>query len=516
MVAITDAYVQCRPIRPLPKRRLRSRLSEDARVEIFAPSPKNPTKLFNLPFGPYGDLGSLTAAPLRISTGIHTDHNDQDFSDDDDSSQPGTEGTGRGLGEGTSLGRNAAGGAGGGGMMDSYDWVENTNNKKKRKIPSPVNPGGASGNGNGGTSTMSMASQSSGFSPNGPNTTPRSRWKSGGATQRSPLAVSSSNHTSIRRMRRYPQSPLEGRRPGGRLFSPQSGTSEDSQSTTSSQNESYHASSSKPDLTLPHQSQFTFEHITPASTSLALQAIHPNLAHHSPSNRDGYPKTMSTVGTQTSPNLSTANTYPPAPTPRKKGTRKLAPQQRQRRQVSGSGYGSHNNNNNNNNNGEIWICEFCEYESIFGEPPEALMRQYELKDRRERRRLREKQRLLEKAKQKGKKNQARNNPKRSAGSTHHSSTGNTPPPAPPPSATDSQGTQSDSTPLASANATPALKPQKHSQQVQTDNLNTGNSHHVSSGRGAAGGSISGGGKAVATRTSGAGGSHVGGQFGAVA
>lgn len=52
---------------------------------------------------------------------------------------------------------------------------------------------------------------------------------------------------------------------------------------------------------------------------------------------------------------------------------------------------------------DIWVCEFCEYESIFGEPPRALIRQYEIKDRRERKRLAEKQRLLEKAKLKGRK-----------------------------------------------------------------------------------------------------------------
>ena len=51
---------------------------------------------------------------------------------------------------------------------------------------------------------------------------------------------------------------------------------------------------------------------------------------------------------------------------------------------------------------EVWICEYCEYEAIFGTPPQALVRQYEIKDRRERRRLAEKQRLLEKAKMKGK------------------------------------------------------------------------------------------------------------------
>lgn len=53
---------------------------------------------------------------------------------------------------------------------------------------------------------------------------------------------------------------------------------------------------------------------------------------------------------------------------------------------------------------DIWICEFCEYESIFGSQPHALIRQYEIKDRRERKRLAEKRRLLEKAKLKGRKN----------------------------------------------------------------------------------------------------------------
>ena len=52
---------------------------------------------------------------------------------------------------------------------------------------------------------------------------------------------------------------------------------------------------------------------------------------------------------------------------------------------------------------DIWICEFCEYESIFGQPPHALIRQYEIKDRKERRRLAEKKRLLDKARRRGKK-----------------------------------------------------------------------------------------------------------------
>ncbi|KAF2862059.1 hypothetical protein K470DRAFT_22202 [Piedraia hortae CBS 480.64] len=52
---------------------------------------------------------------------------------------------------------------------------------------------------------------------------------------------------------------------------------------------------------------------------------------------------------------------------------------------------------------DMWVCEFCEYESIFGEPPTALIRLYEIKDRRERQKAEERARLLEKAKSKSRK-----------------------------------------------------------------------------------------------------------------
>lgn len=74
----------------------------------------------------------------------------------------------------------------------------------------------------------------------------------------------------------------------------------------------------------------------------------------------------------------------------------LAARQRRLRQ-------DYNNYHHPPNPEDVWICEFCEYESIFGSPPEALIRQYEIKDRRERRLLEEKRRLLEKAKMKGRK-----------------------------------------------------------------------------------------------------------------
>lgn len=52
---------------------------------------------------------------------------------------------------------------------------------------------------------------------------------------------------------------------------------------------------------------------------------------------------------------------------------------------------------------EAWICEFCEYERIFGRPPEALIRQYEIKDRNRRREEADRRRLLEKAKMQSRK-----------------------------------------------------------------------------------------------------------------
>lgn len=58
-----------------------------------------------------------------------------------------------------------------------------------------------------------------------------------------------------------------------------------------------------------------------------------------------------------------------------------------------------------------WICEFCEYERIFGYPPVALIRQYEIKDRKLRQQEEERRRVWEKAKarsRKGKKGKMSN------------------------------------------------------------------------------------------------------------
>lgn len=120
---------------------------------------------------------------------------------------------------------------------------------------------------------------------------------------------------------------------------------------------------------------------------------------------------VATQGTQTSPSMAgQPNRIAPQPSalnqqiqqqskkPRRPPAKQYAIAARQRRIRQ-----DYNNYHHPPSSEDIWICEFCEYESIFGSPPEALVRQYEIKDRRERRRLAEKKRLLEKAKMKGRK-----------------------------------------------------------------------------------------------------------------
>ncbi len=129
---------------------------------------------------------------------------------------------------------------------------------------------------------------------------------------------------------------------------------------------------------------------------------------------------MSTQGTQTSPKVPTAPGQPrqglpssqiasnaskengkqPAPgkKPRRRAGKEYLIAARQRREQQ-----EIQNYHHPPAPEDEWICEFCEYERIFGTPPEALIRQYEIKDRRVRKQEAERRRLLEKAKMKGRK-----------------------------------------------------------------------------------------------------------------
>ena len=134
---------------------------------------------------------------------------------------------------------------------------------------------------------------------------------------------------------------------------------------------------------------------------------------------------FATQGTQTSPNIANPKNQAAAPQsgmnqqnsqeakkPRRPLHKQYALAARNRRTRQ-----ELNNYKNPPKEEDVWICEFCEYESIFHEPPKALIRQYEAKDRLERKRLAEKQRLLEKAKMKGRKGKKGNKKNTNAG-TH--------------------------------------------------------------------------------------------------
>ncbi|RPA83317.1 hypothetical protein BJ508DRAFT_324614 [Ascobolus immersus RN42] len=470
-----------RPVLPLPKRRLRSRLPGDDSVPLFSPPrPQNPAPLFYFPFHSYTencDTGTATTDPAvaseyhhdGISGGDLMDHSDEE----DRSSVSFSNADANSRGKGYDMHLRDVNGDGGPGRellpSESYgEWAENTNNKKKRKIPtSMVTGGGGMVMGGGGPGTTT--SHSPGFSPTGPSGSSRNRWKSSGPGQRSPLAVVSGGHQIIRRLPRRP--PIEfTKRISGRLF-PQAehNEKENLEYAEDIPRRMENVQRSPEHIPKPPETpNFTFEYPSAVAKNLPHAAT-PLPAHH----QSGYQKT---VGTQTSPSI--ANNYsqytngqaPPQTAPKPKARRRPA---RPRKYYS---------NGPPNANGETWICEFCEYESIFGEPPEALMRQYDIKDRKERRRLANQRRLLEKAKQKARKGRTSSKQKSNAQAANNNSAQ---PPAPAPSTTDSQGTQSDN-----SHPTTCTMPHPPSKepQIHGDRSCPAIDHHESNGRGANGGS----------------------------
>ncbi|KAL8972650.1 MAG: hypothetical protein Q9183_000428 [Haloplaca sp. 2 TL-2023] len=170
------------------------------------------------------------------------------------------------------------------------------------------------------------------------------------------------------------------------------------------------------------KTQFTFTCGSDSAKTMAWQeqppvnTINPAYGMMPPSNPPPAQKAQSsrdfaTQGTQTSPKMAPGQSQdvpPQGPVnpemqqplrkPRRSLAKQLAYSARQRRMQQ-----AYDNQYRPPAPEDTWICEFCEYEMIYGSPPEALIRQYEIKDRHERRRLAEKRRLLEKAKMKGRK-----------------------------------------------------------------------------------------------------------------
>ncbi|KAF9891175.1 hypothetical protein FE257_004739 [Aspergillus nanangensis] len=342
---------------------------------------------------------------------------------------------------------------------DGYDAFENTNNKKKRKIPTPGNLGGHHSTLSPEFSTMGLANATqtpstvsgegshvstfygtgSPASPVGSGMSGAGRGRLGRNTARNSAGRAS---LSVQTQFGWPQSRAPGRRDDG-------GKSDQGIISAAIANAAASAFSSPPrgsgsmldqPPTTPTKTQFTFTCESDSSKGMALQPQNPYSAsqrqqkpysgtaytgHASPSSPmspQGHPSQNRAAATMTSTAATAnalANVTGNAPTatatataststaePPNAGRKKkrspasiyaLAARQRKIQQ-------QYSNLHHSPSMEDIWICEFCEYESIFGHPPEALIRQYEIKDRKERKRLAEKKRLLEKAKMKGRKN----------------------------------------------------------------------------------------------------------------
>ncbi|KAL8843313.1 MAG: hypothetical protein Q9170_000171 [Blastenia crenularia] len=349
--------------------------------------------------------------------------------------------------------------------IDGYDSFENTNNKKKRKIPTSGSSGGHHSSLSAemahmgissnrdldlsqsemdnsiahyygtGSSAMPAASSGTGISGAG-----RGRFGRGAAARtssgRSPLGVSTNGSNALQAGRQLLQKqefPSAGQHsiketsshtpPDQGIISaaianaislPSAAIRGQGNASLLEQQASKKPASSK--------TQFTFTCESDSGKNMAWQEQPPanlvNPVYNTlPISTLATPqaiqqsKGFATQGTQTSPNMATdGNHETPAQgatpqqtqqapkKPRRTLAKQLAMAARQRRLQQ-----EYDNYHHPSAPVDAWICEFCEYEMIFGSPPEALIRQYEIKDRHERRRLAEKRRLLEKAKMKGRK-----------------------------------------------------------------------------------------------------------------
>lgn len=213
----------------------------------------------------------------------------------------------------------------------------------------------------------------------------------------------------------------------------------------------------------PASTQFTFT----CDSQVPSTPPWPGPTSNSALNSGSTPSRMSTHATQTSPNMPPSNgtntaahrklglaASQHAPNVQKQGQPAGAAPKKTRRRTSGKEYliaarqrrhqQEFRNYHHPPSPADVWICEFCEYERIFGTPPEALIRQYEIKDRRIRKQEAERRRLLEKAKMKGRKGKKGKSATKSAAPAPDRST--QAPQAQQPAATNhsqSQGTQSE-------------------------------------------------------------------------
>ncbi|KAL9006355.1 MAG: hypothetical protein Q9188_000891 [Gyalolechia gomerana] len=497
MSETTSPVYPDRPIHPLPKRRLRSRVSSETAKSILYPTaPTSSKPLFSLPFNEpiafvNGSLsktsGDTLASDNSRKQSLGQGKTGYQFrGSDPDSDDEGADGLLRRYQSHRNgsfpLGPHSNSDDQRGGVVkyskvpvpvsapspqdsvDGYDSFENTNNKKKRKIPTSGNPGGHHSSLSAemahmgisasrdfdvsqpemdggiahyyGTGSSAVPATSSGTGISGAG---RGRYGKGAArtsSGRSPLGISTNGSNALQAGRQLLQKqdlPSVGQQSAKDSAShPSSDQGIISAAIASAVSLPSVALRGQENVSLLEQqaskkpasskTQFTFTCESDSGKNMAWQEQPPvtmaNPVYHAvPTSNLPTPqaihqnKDFATQGTQTSPKMAASpnnETLPQgaakqqaqqqAKKPRRSLTKQLAIAARQRRLQQ-----EYDNYHHPPAPEDTWICEFCEYEMIFGSPPEALIRQYEIKDRQERRRLAEKRRLLEKAKMKGRK-----------------------------------------------------------------------------------------------------------------
>ncbi|KAI0439649.1 hypothetical protein F4803DRAFT_31122 [Xylaria telfairii] len=461
-----------RPIRPLPKRRLRERISPDVADSIkYPPAPQAIPPLFVYPYNSQEESSSFGIDPVgvpsrdnRLRPEGHAGFRRSGLivNRDDDSliTQARRALGSRGFHEPAEHGARVPPRSGQprqpkpqpppstASSADGYDSFENTNNKKKRKIPiagetilngthvlnepaafgMPSPPGTGDDDSGDHVPTSTPYYQSGGPLSNGQGISGPGRGRYGRIRNgRSPLrALSDSNsnwtgrNLKLRAASQYPSPPAEH----SGIISTAIASAEKIPVPTGQENISLLQQQipTKPSPRSSTQFTFTFGSQNPVSwpgsdpTSHGMAGSH--RAHRSSDGTDchnsaarrtqaqpGLSSTLTGQGsTQTNIHPSSdssgkraSNASATAKKPKRRGNSLLQAARQRRRETE------YQNMHHPPAPEDYYLCEFCEYELIFGHPPEALIRQYEIKDRRRRREEAERRRLLEKAKMKSRK-----------------------------------------------------------------------------------------------------------------
>ncbi|KAK5090868.1 hypothetical protein LTR05_001045 [Lithohypha guttulata] len=315
---------------------------------------------------------------------------------------------------------------------DGYEAFENTNNKKKRKIPTSGSMGmhqsslksefghtglsSRDGSGEDMEGSYAMSTSPSGLGVGGAGRGRSSRK----SNSRNPLGLWTNGTNARASAAKYDQNAVASTNGDGTkadqgiiskaianattlLRNPlgkgqESGVLEQQAKTPTNSQFTFTCESDAKNVKFPEQSLYSPDYATrvqsaPAAAPSQTQKYNSNQGtQYAGSQMQQVPPAQPATNHAAPP----ANTQKQRPRRRKGDVYALAARQRKLQQ-------EYQNLQHPPSHEDIWICEFCEYESIFGSPPHALVRQYEIKDRKERKRLAEKRRLLEKAKLKGRK-----------------------------------------------------------------------------------------------------------------